>query len=1067
MIRRALLILAGGMILWLGGWSINRALANTSADPGTLTDTFRFERLTVEDGLPNATVLSALQDRQGFMWFATADGLSRYDGYNFTTFRHDPTKNNSISNNNLFALIESRDGLIWIGTDPGGVNVYDPETGLFSVYRHDENSPQSLVDDSVWSLMEDNDGNIWVGTRNGVSRLDRKTGLFKNYVNDPDNPHSLAAGVIYRIYQDRQGTIWLGTDSGLHKYYPQTDDFTIFQNNPDDPQSISNDYVWGLLEDSQGVFWVATHGGLNKLDRKSGKFSVFHHDPQDIHSLSDDRLWSIYEDSSNRLWITTENGGLNLFDRQTQTFTSFLNNPNKPESISNNDVYWITESEAGVLWITSRYGGVNKLYPALSRFGIYRSIPGDDNSLSSNSVYSILPESNNVVWIGTFGGGLNRLDRSTGENKIYKNDPNDPDSLESDKIYYVHRDESGVLWLATAGGGLNRMDPQTGKFKAFHYTSDAPNVIGSNYLTTIESAGDDRLWVGTLGYGLDLFNTEKEEMDHEYFHHDDDPNSLSEDTVYDVAVDKNGLVWVATARGGLESLDPKTGIFSHNRYQADNPNSILSDSVFSVYYDASRDVIWAGTSGGLSGFDMGSREWKNYTTHDGLPNDNITAVQPGSAGELWLSTSKGISRFDPDKGTFHNYDARDGLQGDQFVIASSQRGPDGELFFGGSNGVTFFKPDSIVNNSFLAPVIFTDFELFNQSVPVGSQLLPQPIEKMNRIILNYDQSVFTLKYAALSYQISSKNLYQHKLEGFDKDWSPAMSRQDVTYTNLSPGNYTLLVRAANNDGIWNNVPARLEIEVLPPWWETWWFRLIAVLTIIMATVGGFQYRFKKMETDKRELEKRVGERTIELQEAQERLQLVNEELQQQINEITSLEQALREQAIHDGLTGLYNRHYLSEIMDIELNRAQRGQHSLAFLLMDLDHFKQINDTYGHLAGDYALKITAETVAAHTRRGDIVFRYGGEEFMVFMPDINLDDVIQRANYICNLINQLQIVFDNRQIHVTASIGVAVFPLHGNSGDEILSRADVALYQAKRSGRNRVVVYQPGMENETLD
>lgn len=1019
----------------------------------------RFERLTVEDGLPNATVLSVLQDRQGFMWFATADGVGRYDGYNFVTFRHEITNLNSLSNNNTFALMESRDGLIWIGTDPGGLNVYDPETGQFTLYMHDDANPKSLIDNSIWSLMEAQDGSIWVGTRGGLGRLDRKTGEFKTYQVDPENPRSLAGIVVYRIYQDRSGTIWIGTRGGLQRYDPATDDFTLFANDPDNPDSISSSNVWAMLEDRQGVFWVGTRsGGLNRFDRTTGKFTSFQNDPNNPRSLSNNNIFNLYEDSEGRLWIATENGGLNLFDSQTETFVSFQHNPNDQTTLSNNDVFWITEDRSGVLWITSRYGGVNKLYPSLWRFGLYRSVPNDPNSLSSNSVYSILAEENGTIWIGTFGGGLNRFDRTTGKMTVYKNDPKNPASLSSDKVYSVCKDEKGIFWISTSGGGLNRLDPVTGTFTAFRYTPELPTVIGSNFITIVKSAGNNKLWVGTLGFGLNLFNAQTGLMEKEYETVPGEINSLTEGTIYDLAVESSGRVWIATARGGLELLDPGTDTFTHHRNDPNNPNSILSDAVNAIYLDDKNGVIWAGTGGGLSRFDMAAQQWQNFTKHDGLPSDTITGIQPGKDGEIWVSTGKGISRLIPETKTFTNFNVQDGLQGDQFSIGSSNLGPDGEIFFGGSNGVTYFRPEQITSNTYLPPVVFTDFLLFNQQVAAGTEILPEPIEFLRQITLRHDQSVFTIRFSTLSYQLSSKNLYQYKMEGFDKDWSPPRDKQEATYTSLPPGRYPFKVRASNNDGIWNDNAGSIEIIILPPWWETWWFRLAVFVVGASGILAAVQVRTSGINTRNRELEKRVMERTQELEESQQKLHEVNLELQAQLDSITVLEKELREMAIHDALTGLYNRHYLSERLAAEYSRARRGNHSIAFLLMDMDHFKNINDTYGHLAGDYTLQSAAKIISAQTRRSDIACRYGGEEFMVVMPDILPRDAMLRAEYFRTCIEELPIEFDGKIIHLTVSIGLAIFPQHGEDNDTILSSVDTALYQAKAKGRNQTVLYQ---------
>jgi len=1018
----------------------------------------RFEHLTVEDGLPHATVLSVLQDTQGFMWFATADGLSRYDGVSFKNFQHERNNANSLSNNNTFSLVESQDGLIWIGTDPGGLNVYDPETGNFTLYLHDENNSHSLADDSVWSLLEDQDGDIWAGTRNGLSRLDRETGLFANYLPDTEDPRSLAAPVVYRIYQDRSGTIWVGTNRGLQRYDPETDDFTTFSHDDNIPTSISSDNVWAMLEDSYGNFWIGTrrNGGLNLFDREKGTFTAYQHSPYNSKSISDDNIWNIYEDSFGNLWVLTADGGLNLFDHENKKFTSFQNNPNDASTISNNDVFWMTEDRSGVLWITYRYGGVDKLYHGLSQFGLYRSIPENSNTLNANEIYSIYAEENDVVWIGTFGGGLNRFDRKTGEMTFYMNDPDDPSSISRNKVYYIHPGENATLWLAIYGGGLNRLNTGTGKFTIYTDTPETPYGVKIKYPTTIEDAEDGKLWVGTLGFGLLLFNPENGEIEKEYEAISGDPESMSEGTVYDIASDSDGNLWIATARGGLEFFDIKTETFTHHLNIAEEENCILSNTVHALYWDEENQIIWAATAGGLSGFNTSTGKWGNYTKEDGLPSDTLVGIQP-SEGALWISTTKGITRFERKTGTFYNYYTQDGLQGDQFQIACSHLGPDGEIFFGGSNGLTFFHPKDLSQNTYSPPVVFTQFFLDDLPVPIGSETLPKPIEKTTEIKLNYDQNVFSIQFAALSYQLSFKNLYSYKLDGFDENWSPASTSRGARYTNISPGTYTFMVRAANNDGIWNKTPAELTIRILPPWWGTWWFRLLAFLVLIVFVVGIVQLRLHSIRSINRELEKRVDTRTKELQNAKNALHQLNDELENKLDEVTSLQGKLKEQAIRDALTGLYNRHYLASIFDVEIARAERNKHPIVFMLLDLDHFKNINDTYGHAAGDKALKAVGDLMLSQVRSNDFPFRYGGEEFMIVMPEITLDNAKRRAEEFRTMLNTIKLEHEGRVFEVRTSIGLAVYPLHGESFEKILLVVDDALYQAKHLGRDRVVVY----------
>jgi len=640
---------------------------------------------------------------------------------------------------------------------------------------------------------------------------------------------------------------------------------------------------------------------------------------------------------------------------------------------------------------------------------------------------------------------------------IYMNDPEDPNSISKDKVYYIHPDKAGGLWLATYGGGLNYMNPATDEFTIYTDTPETPYGLGIKYPTTIEAAEEGKLWVGTLGFGMLLFDPKTGMIDKEYAPDPDNLDAMSEGTVYDLAIDSSNSVWAATARGGLELLDPETDIFTHHFNDVDDDNSILSNTVHALFFDEKNNIIWTGTGGGLSGLEIATGKWLNYTKNDGLPSDTIMGIQPGEGNDLWISTSKGISRFERDSETFYNYFSQDGLQGDQFQIGTSHRGPNGEIFFGGSNGLTFFQPDELSNNTYLPPVVFTEFSLFNQPVPIGSKVLPRPIEKSTQITLNYHQNVFSIRFAALSYQLSSKNQYQYKLDGFEENWSPTQTSQEARYTNISPGIYTFRVRAANNDGVWNETPAELIIEILPPWWGTWWFRLIAFFVGVLLIWGIISLRIYRIKAINRDLEKRVNGRTKELQDAKDDLHQVNDELEKNLQEVNALQQKLKEQAIHDALTGLYNRHYLATILDVEIARAERRKDSIIFMLMDLDHFKNINDTYGHAGGDKALKAVGDLMRSQTRSSDFPFRYGGEEFMIIMPETSLEDAFKRAEEFRIALSSIKLEHEGCAFQVKTSIGVAAYPLHGKNFEEMLLVVDDALYQAKHLGRDRVVLY----------
>jgi len=618
-------------------------------------------------------------------------------------------------------------------------------------------------------------------------------------------------------------------------------------------------------------------------------------------------------------------------------------------------------------------------------------------------------------------------------------------------------------------GGLSKFDPASETFTNFKHDPKDPQTLSSNYITAVAPAENGNLWVGTLGLGLDLFNPNTGFVQH-FVHQDDDPNSLSENTIYALQTDPQGMLWIGTGRGGLSMLNPASEHFTRHLHNSDNPGTIIHNTVQALYIDR-EGAVWCGTAGGLSRFDPVSSRFTNYTTREGLPADSIYGILGSEDGTIWLSTGHGISRFDPKSGMFENFDVLDGLQSNQFNLFASHLAEDGEMFFGGPNGLNVFYPYQIHKNTYQPQVVLTDFQLFNQSLEPGHELLPFAINEMDKLSLTHQHTVFTVKFSALNYQIAEHNLYQYKLEGFDKDWSPPSSKRSATYTNLDPGQYTFLVRGSNNDGIWSEVSKALPIQIAPPWWQTTLFQTAFAVGVLGLVSGGVHLRFRNIRKHTLELEKHVQQRTVELREEvvqrqkiEQELLKANLQLQEQLKEITHLKDQLHELAIRDDLTGLYNRRYLSETLKTDLSRAQRRGDSVCAILLDIDHFKSINDTYGHSAGDQVLMDISEIICSSIRQEDTACRYGGEEFLIITSGLGTEKALDRAEKIRVLVNETVTEYNGDRIQVTISAGVASFPEHASGSDDLLNKADLALYQAKRMGRNRVMLYCQTLEME---
>ncbi len=805
--------------------------------------------------------------------------------------------------------------------------------------------------------------------------------------------------------------------------------------------------------------WFGTRfGGLVRFDPVTETFTAYRHDPANPVSLSDDTVWDILETPDGMLWLGTEKGGINRFDPITGAFESFRSSTSNPESLSTDDIYRLFLDRSGVLWAGSRNGGLNKLSPARQRFTLLKTQPGAPRGLSTSNVSALWTRGDGILWVGTQGGGLNKVDRRTGEVTVFRSDPLNPNSLGGDTITAFYASDPDTLWIATSGGGLSRMDIPTETFTTYRRNPDDPASLPSNFLTSIVPAGQGRFWLGTPGFGLALFDPATWRAQ-TYRHQADQPASLMDDTINALLLDGDRGLWVGTHRGGLDYLDFQSGEFRHALHNPDNPFSLSDNTVFSLYRDR-QGRLWVGTLSGLNRYDPDLRGFRAYHLADGLPNETVYAILEDESGFLWLSTARGLARLDPASGKVLTYTVEDGLQSNQFNLYSAFRAPDGELLFGGPGGLNASYPERLTHNETPPAIVFTGFSLFNQPSPVGSEVLPQDINTLTEISLAYDQNVFSIEFAALDYQNPTQNRYQYKLEGFDRDWLPAGEHRSATYTNLNPGTYTFLVRASNNDGVWGEKPRAIHIVIRPPWWQSQVFYGLMLAALGGLVLGIIRWRTAEMRRRTRELERAVEDRTHELSET-------NRKLAEEIEERINVQRELERLVSTDPLTGVFNRRFFFASLDEEFDQGYPPvRRRYAIILLDVDHFKNINDRYGHLVGDQALVTVADTLRKYVRVRDIVARYGGEEFVIYMPDTAAGEARAVAERIRRMIEEQTLFLHGFAVTVSMGIAVKAFEDEAIPFDEVLRRADTALYAAKHRGRNCVVLYgEEQQEGET--
>jgi ligand-binding sensor domain-containing protein/signal transduction histidine kinase len=817
-----------------------------------INSSIRFEHFSLEDGLSQSTINTILQDRQGFLWLGTQDGLNRYDGYEFKVYRPDTEQPDSISDRWITALVEDRSGMIWIGTRQGGLNRFDPGLGLFTVFKHDPADASSLSADGVDALLEDREGILWVGTDDGLDRFDPEAGSFKHY--PAGAPDSLSSQKVTDVYEDSEGMLWIGTqDGGLNRFDRVTGKFQAFRFNQDDPDSLSHDRVTAIIEDDRQNLWVGTVNGLNAFDRATQTFQRFIHSDDQADSLGNSRVMALYVDRNGALWVGTDDG-LDLYNERFGRFVHYRNEPSNPNSLSNNTIFSIYEDRGSVLWIGTYGGGLNKYNRQQDQFTYYRNDPANADSLTGNMVFAINVDATDTVWIGTFGAGLNRFNPITGTFRKYQYDPNDPSSISSDEVYSIYQNGSQGLWVGTSRA-LDYLNLQTGRFTHYYpATAKEQNGLSGAPVYTLHEDRTGELWIGTAR-GLDQFDPNSGIFVH---YQPDSRNSvnLSGAPVVTIENDSSGRLWIGTFENGLNRFDALREGFIKYLNQPGDPTSLSNNSVLALHSDR-HGILWIGTAGGgLNRYDPATDSFTAFTERDGLPNNVVYGILEDNAGALWLSTNYGLSRFDPETRIFRNFTASDGLQSNEFNMGAYAINSHGEIYLGGINGLNAFDPLEISSDSYVPQVVLTSITQDGQ--PVHSEAQP---EALREIVLHWPQNSFEFEFAALSFNQPSNNQYAYMLENFESDWNNLGVKRNGRYTNLPGGTYTLLLKASNSDGVWNEAPVRIQVSVIPPFWETNWFRLLSGVLLAVVIAGGYRLRLNSVQSRNRALESLVQDRT--------------------------------------------------------------------------------------------------------------------------------------------------------------------------------------------------------------
>jgi signal transduction histidine kinase/CheY-like chemotaxis protein/ligand-binding sensor domain-containing protein len=839
-----------------------------------------FRKLSLQNGLSQNTVRAILKDKRGFMWFGTVDGLNRYDGYRFYTYKVDKNVKGSILNNGVNTLYEDNSGTLWVGTNGGGLARYDPDSDSFISYLHDPDaSKNSLTNNAITCIDEDSKGNLWVGTYWGLNYVDVKTMHVQRHYNS-DYDSSLTHNSISALIVDDLDNVWVGTkENGLNYLVTSRIQCRRHVADPRKKNSVSSNTILSLALDEKKQLWIGTEKGIDKY--QNGTFEHYNFQNLPLTTPIDKAVFSILPQGPNLLWIGIENNGVKLFDYQKMSFVPYINDEEISNTITRESVVSLYRDKTNILWLGTTTMGVVYLDRNEAPFQYYRT---------NSKLVNVFAEVGEEMWIGTDGGGIEIFNPDSHEIRVF----NGNKYLRSLTITSLNKDSKGNVWIGTYGGGLHRYDLKTQRFSYFR-EGPGKSDLSNNFIYDILEDQSGKIWIGTLGGGINVIDVEKREVTR-YKSDANNPKAISNNYISEIFEDHQGRLWIGTFGSGLVQWDKTQNSFtSYN-----SGNSKLNNGLISIIRQDKNHGLWLGTmGGGVNYFDESKKDFTTFRQTDGVANDFINGMEEDDKGNIWISTNIRISKFDYGTKTFISYD---GIDGSDFRRGASYKSADGKIYFGGVNGFNVFDPDSIKSNEHVPPVVLTEFQIFNKPVQQGEEGSPlrKSIFTTEEIFLDYNQSVITFEFAALNYTLSAKNRFAYKLVGFDKDWNHVGSNRRATYTNLDPGVYTLKVIAANNDGLWNEDGVSLKLHISPPFWKTWWFK--TSLTLLVAGAVYFLIRFKihNFRKQKEYLEEQVEARTSQVMEQKTRLEIqardllaLNEEQQAMNEELQTLNDELQ------------------------------------------------------------------------------------------------------------------------------------------------------------------------------
>lgn len=839
-----------------------------------------FRNLGTEHGLSNGAVHAILQDSRGFMWFGTNRGLNRWDGRSFRIFNYQPMNNTSIPGSRISALAETEDEMIWVGTYDSGLARYNPQLENFHIYHHAQDDVGSILDENITVLFVDSRDVLWVGTKNGLCWYDQQQDRFNNYQHNSENEQLIPDKWITAITEDADGNIWIGSNtSRLYSLHQGMDYFSTVKHKRFALDGSGTNRIMDLAADSiNHKIWVSMFPqGVVSYQPSNGQVVEYGTDVYDDHMVNINATLDIDLDHQGKLWIGSLNG-VTILDPSTSTYQFHEPDPHNQSSIRGAIINEIYRDPQGIIWTGSDGQGVDIYNSKQVRFEHYKSESSGGGLLQASKVFGLDSDSHGNIWAATLPGGFHRLNLHDNDVRLFQSDDTNPEVWSMNYGSKVLVDSWKRVWMGVFEAGLFRWNPQTDTIKHFRHLPGRIRALSGNNIYALHEDRNANIWVGTEGAGLNLYQPKDDSWLH-YRHDTQDSLSICSDNIRVLLGDHRGDLWIGTADAGLDRLSTEAETFEHYPLRADE-NSIMSNGILTLLEDSHR-CLWIGTRGG--GISILDSSRQNFTQLD-LGADpqtlEIDAILEDEKGYFWVSSNKGILKIHHDTGLQNTYQLTDGVQSLEFYWNSYTKDAEGYFYFGGVNGFNRFHPDSVHVNQHKPTIMLTNLRINHEEVTIGPMqdgrtILPRSITYLDTLFLMYHDKVLNFSFAALDYYNPEQNRFRYRLDNFDTDWIEAGHINNVTYTSLEPGWYTLRIAGSNNDGIWNMEGTSLTLHIQPPLWETAWFRSLMLLAFFGVVYTIYQIRINKLRSMER---RKTEEQKVQLQLEHQQRELVTKSM---------------------------------------------------------------------------------------------------------------------------------------------------------------------------------------------